>query len=353
MRGLDTLYVRLFDQGMVEVNPNLIAIDEIPPQDTRFTFWMPVQDLDATDFGPNRMRVEWTSPHGEEASPDSFELRYASTPITMETWDDATPYPGNPIEADPGQPISIVISGVPGGQSYYLATRSHTRGRLEPILSNTAETQVNGSSDLIPPGQISDPRSTRDEPRAISLVWTAQGDDGNVGTATRTIMRYLADAPIATELDWIRGSAVNGLPAPPPAGSADGFRISGLDADRLYGIAVRAVDEAGNVSPLSPPLTVRTADQPPPPPPDRSEGAIDGGGDGEGMEDGLRNPFADPRAGEGGDSPDAGRRFSLRGPTGAEPAHLTFVVQLPSEFRPGRSDPPHRERRGARGVAGG
>jgi hypothetical protein len=146
----------------------------------------------------------------------------------------------------------------------------------------------------------------------------------------------------------MRATIVYGLPDPPPAGSADGFRISGLDADRSYGVGARAVDEAGNISPLSPPLVVRTADQPPPPPPDRSEGAIDGEGEGDDWKDGPRSPFADPGAED--DSRAGARRFSLRGPiAGADAMRLAFEVQLPPGFFP-RDVVLHIEDEGGREV---
>ena len=225
--GADTLYVRTFSKGMVEVNPATTEVNGVSAQDTRFTFWVPVQDLTVAPFGPNRVRASWTAPHGDHGEPDSYELRYATTPITLESWDTATSYEDNPVAADPGDPVAVVIARLSGGQTWYFATRSHTRGRLEPALSNLASVEVDGIPDLIPPDPIGDLVATKIESSSIELAWTASGDDGNSGRSTQTLLRFLAGQPIDSEAAWSGATAVDGLGAPPPAGATDTFRTPG------------------------------------------------------------------------------------------------------------------------------
>jgi hypothetical protein len=43
--GSDSLYVRMFAEGMVEVNPNESPVHGVPGRDSRFTFWNPAVDL--------------------------------------------------------------------------------------------------------------------------------------------------------------------------------------------------------------------------------------------------------------------------------------------------------------------
>ncbi len=59
----DTLYVRLFGRGMVEVNPNAWAVSEVPAQDSRFTFWLPVQDLERAGDARTRRPRGMDRPH--------------------------------------------------------------------------------------------------------------------------------------------------------------------------------------------------------------------------------------------------------------------------------------------------
>ncbi|MEZ0395979.1 MAG: C1 family peptidase [Anaerolineales bacterium] len=85
----------------------------------------------------------------------------------------------------------------------------------------------------------------------VDLFWTAPGDDGDTGTATRYLVRYAA-TPILTEADWNAATPVNsGIPAPFPAGLLQSMTVSGLVPERVYYFAVRAEDEEFNRAGLS------------------------------------------------------------------------------------------------------
>ena len=103
--------------------------------------------------------------------------------------------------------------------------------------------------DDTPPGPIvdlatSDPNATR-----ITLHWTATGDDGGTGTATRYDVRY-ATAPITT---GNFGSATPALdpPLPGPPGTAEQMEIRGLEFGSTYYFAIKVFDKVNNASPLS------------------------------------------------------------------------------------------------------
>ncbi len=267
--GADTLYVRTFTKGMVSVNPNATSVDGVTAGDSRFTFWLPVEDLQGESAGLDAIRARWITPQGEHNNADSFELRYATSPITLENWANATPYAGNPIIAAPGSPVDVQIDGLASGQTYSLAIRTRTQGRPEPLLSNIAQARTDGVPDTTPPGMIVDLHATDIGQDWVQLAWTSVGDDGNIGIATSTRIRFLIDDTIDNESDWNRAIVVNGVGAPRPPGVTDTFRIRGLAAGRSYGIAVRARDDVGLLSPLHPAVEVRTIDAPPPPPADR------------------------------------------------------------------------------------
>ena len=238
-------------------------------RDSRFTFWLPVRDLrgrvgrDRPDSGLLDM------PRGEHNDADWFELRSATSPITIESWDQATSYAGNPIMPAPGEPVAVGIGGLDQGRDYFVAIRTWTRGRPEPILSNIAQATTERISDTTAPAMIDDLRASAVGQSWIQLAWTAVGDDGSSGSAAHTLIRILIDDTIEDETDWGRAMAVSGLGTPRPPGSAETFAVQGLVAGRTFGIAVRAQDEVGLLSPLHPPYSARTADLPPPPPPDQ------------------------------------------------------------------------------------
>ena len=148
--GRDTLYVRLFSKGMVEVNPYDRYIRGVPWLDSRFSFWVPVTDLSAEALDSYRISAAWTAPDGQENDPDYVELRYSTEPITVENFESAAPFSGNPIYKTPGTQVGVTIDNLVPGTTYYLAIRSHTSGRPEPLISPvvSATTPIRGQVNL-------------------------------------------------------------------------------------------------------------------------------------------------------------------------------------------------------------
>lgn len=83
----------------------------------------------------------------------------------------------------------------------------------------------------------------------ITLSWTAPGDDGTIGRATRYDLRYSL-LPI-TAVNFAQATPVLGLPTPGMAGTTETFAIGGLNSGATYYFAVKTVDDAGNWSSLS------------------------------------------------------------------------------------------------------
>lgn len=82
---------------------------------------------------------------------------------------------------------------------------------------------------------------------ALTLTWTAPGDDGPVGTAAVYDLRYASDS--ATVAGWTYATQASGEPSPRPAGTTETFVLP-LPPGK-YWFAVRTRDEAGNQSNLS------------------------------------------------------------------------------------------------------
>ena len=84
---------------------------------------------------------------------------------------------------------------------------------------------------------------------SATLTWTAPGDDGSIGRATRYDLRY-SSLPI-TSINFTQAKAATGVPLPKTAGSPESFTVTGLASDSAYYLAVKAVDDAGNWSLIS------------------------------------------------------------------------------------------------------
>lgn len=84
---------------------------------------------------------------------------------------------------------------------------------------------------------------------SVTLVWTAPGDDGMIGTASNYEMR-VSQTPI-TLANWTAASVVSGLPSPMLAGTRQSVTVRGLSSGTTYYFAIRSVDDNGNWSGLS------------------------------------------------------------------------------------------------------
>lgn len=84
---------------------------------------------------------------------------------------------------------------------------------------------------------------------SVSLTWTAPGDDGNTGTASRYEIRYSPNPVTAdTAAWWASATSVGAVPAPRRAGSRESFVVVGLAPASTYYFALRTSDEVPNVS---------------------------------------------------------------------------------------------------------
>ena len=88
--------------------------------------------------------------------------------------------------------------------------------------------------------------------------WTAPGDDGNRGRASRYEMRYSTSA-ISSQADsmaldswWSnQATAVPSMPTPSASGTADNVTVGGLSYGTTYYFIIRSVDDAQNWSAYS------------------------------------------------------------------------------------------------------
>ena len=102
---------------------------------------------------------------------------------------------------------------------------------------------------------------------SITLVWTAPGDDGSVGRATRYDLRYSPNAISGTDTTtwWNSATLVNmSTKVPSSAGTLDSMAIAGLTLGVRYYAILRAADEVPNWSRFSNVTSFTLTDKTPP-----------------------------------------------------------------------------------------
>ncbi len=116
-------------------------------------------------------------------------------------------------------------------------------------LSNVLDVTT-AAPDLTAPAAVNDLSASDIGPTALTLTWTATGDDGTTGTAAAYDIRYSTGA-IVDEASFAAAQPVAGVPVPVPAGGVQTVQVPSLTPDTQYYFAIEVTDDAGNVSALS------------------------------------------------------------------------------------------------------
>lgn len=103
--------------------------------------------------------------------------------------------------------------------------------------------------DNTPPAAIPDLAISSSTSHSVTLSWTAQGDDGTIGTAAAYDIRYSTEA--ITAGNWDNATQVNGEPTPQAAGTGQNYEVSVLNSDTTYYFAIKTADEIPNLSDIS------------------------------------------------------------------------------------------------------
>ncbi len=104
-------------------------------------------------------------------------------------------------------------------------------------------------NEVTPPAAVTGLAASAYGLYALTLTWTATGDDGSNGAASSYDVRYSTSA--INNGNWNAATQATGEPSPQLAGSPESFTVPGLDYDTTYHVAVKAIDNVGNVSPMS------------------------------------------------------------------------------------------------------
>jgi hypothetical protein len=121
----------------------------------------------------------------------------------------------------------------------------------ESFVSHTWTVRVAAEPDANPPAKIVVVSlGPGVESGEVDIEWTAVGDDGMTGLPSYYILRT-SPMPITDEHAWNLSSERFGEPAPVLAGEIMHMIVRDLPPAQTVFVAVRAVDDFGNISPIS------------------------------------------------------------------------------------------------------
>lgn len=157
---------------------------------------------------------------------------------------------------------ALLFSRYPGISHYQV--RDRLLFSSDPVASLAGITVTGGrlniaraiTPDDAPPAPVFDLATTNIGSTTVTLRWSATGDDGNSGNASKYDLRY-SYSPI-DDGNFNQATAVTGTPKPGVPGTLETFTVAGLVSDTNYYFALRVSDDVGNNSNLSNVVSART-----------------------------------------------------------------------------------------------
>jgi hypothetical protein len=121
----------------------------------------------------------------------------------------------------------------------------------ESFVSRSWKLRVAAEPDYVSPSKVVITSiGPGTETGEVDIEWTAVGDNGMEGLPIEYVLRT-SPQPISDESAWLSSSDRFGEPGPVPAGTTMRMTVRELPPAQTVYIAVRAVDDFGNISPLS------------------------------------------------------------------------------------------------------
>lgn len=209
----------------------------------------PVMDLAGTVYHANNVVLTFTATGDDHriGTATTYDLRYATFPITDSNFSSATPVTGLPSPKVAGSAETFTVSNLTPGNTYYFALNVADEW---PNWSGLTVTSVDVPPDTMGPYAVSDLAVTSPASRSITLTWTAPADQGIAGVAGYDV-RYSTSS--IDDSNWNAATQAAGEPTPVSPGTSQTFVVAGLDPSTTYYFAVKSFDwsSPANVSAIS------------------------------------------------------------------------------------------------------
>ncbi len=231
--------------------PNWSALSNIASAATTTESTSPsaIADLTLDQITATGVRLQWHAPgdDGTVGTAAQYDVRYATVPITLANWNQATQATGEPAPLLAGTSQNFTVTGLTPDTRYYFAIRTADE---VPNLSGLSNVPDATTLDNVAPSNIMDLSALPgDNGGEITITWTAPGDNGSQGTASYYLILYSNDT--ITSSNWEEADYCVSPPSPLPAGQSQSHTLCDLTPGTEYCVAVKAYDEALNGSNLS------------------------------------------------------------------------------------------------------
>ncbi len=153
----------------------------------------------------------------------------------------------------------LILSGLTPNTTYKLRVMSVDQAGNQGVSQEYSLTTLRTMQPETP-ARIMDLRVRPGSSSKNSLIldWTATGADGTEGTATRYDLRISESkiiedgiTPLQGEINFSKALNITGVKVPAAAGSSEYFQVNQLSPNSVYFFSIKAIDEKGNVSPIS------------------------------------------------------------------------------------------------------
>jgi len=225
-------------------NTTLLVVDTTSPGK--------INDLATKTPTNNAIDLTWTAPadNGSVASSgpvQNYDIRYATSTITLGNWASAIECTGEPTPANPGISEEFKVTGLSPGTTYYFALRSQDEFPNISPLSNVAFDTTYFDSDTTRPGKIKDLSAENPTNNSINLTWTAPADNGSVVSSGKVkVYDIRFNSVEVTNATWPSSTKCTNPITPGTPSTTERYSVTELTAEIKYYFAIKSRDENSN-----------------------------------------------------------------------------------------------------------
>lgn len=200
--------------------------------------------------GVRSLGLQWVAPgnDGWEGTATEYDFRYSTEPIDDSNWDQAPHMPRIPCPVEGRSVQKCRAIALEPATTYYFAMKTRDQDGNESVLSNVAYGTT--IQESMPPSPVTDLEVSEVEGGSFLLTWSARGDDGELGTASKYEIRY-SSFGVLTSSNWQEGIRVENDIVPGPPGTRESFVVDVPTPERNTSFAVMVGDEVTNWSTVS------------------------------------------------------------------------------------------------------